>query len=145
MGTAPGTTSTVSIQQTFLPPAVATMWYRIQTTLTLLGPTVDTSDGPGRVTQRPDLGRNVLVVDFDGADTVRVVTDDGTEIMVQSVGAMNGDTSVAPLTIEEQLDIINSLRSVGERPVPGPPRRRRGTDPRPSRRTRSPGLVGRRR
>ncbi|HVK75826.1 MAG TPA: hypothetical protein VM734_20990 [Kofleriaceae bacterium] len=101
--------TTVSIRQTFLPQAVAVKWHRIQTTSSVTAPTTNTNGTPRRVNIRTNLGRGVLVVNVDGVDTVTVITDDGTEITA------GNNSESEPLTIQQQLDIINSLRSVDER------------------------------
>jgi hypothetical protein len=69
---------------------------------------------------RPDLGRGVIESTYtaDGMETVRglaVLTDDGVLINVSPVAMVRPDARTMPLlAIDEQLRIINSLRSMSE-------------------------------
>jgi hypothetical protein len=70
------------------------------------------------VTRRPDLGTAAFVVDGDGASTLHAFSNDGTILLAsnavdQRPGAAGG-FDVEPLTVDEQLTVINRLRSMSE-------------------------------
>lgn len=98
----------ISMLETGLRGAVARRWTEIYWSLPAMGTTFRSA---------PELGPGVLSGMVDGVPTAMVVTDDGTQIVVGRTG-LGGETVVAspvdPLSIEEQLEMIATLRSMPE-------------------------------
>ena len=64
---------------------------------------------------RPDLGPGVSVESLGDLETALVTTDDGVEIRVSRVRLGPATTAgVPPLTLREQLTIVDALRSLDE-------------------------------
>ncbi|MFN7150880.1 MAG: hypothetical protein ACK4V6_15555 [Microthrixaceae bacterium] len=70
------------------------------------------SDIPlARATPRPDIGVGAFVMHYEGeSDSLHVFAHDGTSLSVEPQGTLDNP----PLTVAEQLDVLNQLQAVGE-------------------------------
>ena len=101
----------VSLTHTGLPRPVATLWRQVDEA----GQLVDPAQALPESVLRPDLGPGVMVESLGDLETALVTTDDGVEIRVARVRLGPATASgVTPLTLVEQLTIIDSLRSMDE-------------------------------
>lgn len=113
MPTADGDVVGISLTETGLPLPVSSLWRRVQSTSPAR---LDLAAGV-ETQERPDLGRGVSTTTFAGTTSVVVTTEDGVEISVATMRLDDtGATGMSPTSLseQEQMGIINSLRSMSE-------------------------------
>lgn len=114
----------INLRATGLPPAVAQVELLLQAEAAQLLAQTGGPPSPGVLVDRPDLGEGVWALSYPESphDTLMVITEDGVSISaVATVAAVEAgpedgtdSLEVAPLTVEQQIHFINSLRAMTE-------------------------------